>query len=631
MLRLEDVTLAIGTREVLDGATMHLHPGERAGLVGPNGAGKTTLLRLLVGELEAERGVVVRRAGAEIGYLPQKAVSGSTKTVWDEAASALGRLQKLSATLAALEADVAAGRPGAIERHAEVAEAFRHAGGWAMEERIGSVLHGLGFRPEQWQQPCDTFSGGWQMRIALARLLLAEPDVWILDEPTNHLDLAARTWLAEFLVARGRTVLLVSHDRWFLDRVCDRTIELRHGRLDAWKGNLTSWLAERERRAAAEVAAFEAQQEEIAKLQGFVDRFGAKATKASQAQSRVRALERIDRLDAPTSDGPRARLSLPEAPGCAEEVVVLERATVGWPDAAPLVRDLDLTLLRGERLALLGPNGIGKSTLLAAIAGTLSLSAGRRRLGREVRVGWYRQDVAQALAPDATPLEVVPAASPLTPEPRVRGVLGALGLRGDAALRRIGDLSGGEKSRVVLASFVLQPANLLLLDEPTNHLDAVTVEVLADALAAWTGALVLVSHDRYLVERLATRALRFDGETVTTFDRLEPDVFAAGPRRVVRAATPPSAGALSHDERKRRQREAARIERRSEQLFEESVRVEAKAEALDAEMVTHATDPKAMRRLVAERDAVDTRLMAILEELETLDAARRGLADATAG
>ena len=627
MLRLEDVTLAIGTREVLDGATMHLHPGERAGLVGPNGAGKTTLLRLLVGELEAERGRVVRRAGADIGYLPQKAVSGSTRTVWEEAAGALGRLQQLGATLAALEADVAQGRPGAIERHAEASEAFRLAGGWAIEERIGTVLHGLGFRPEQWHQPCDTFSGGWQMRIALARLLLAEPDVWILDEPTNHLDLAARTWLAEFLVARGRTVLLVSHDRWFLDRVCDRTIELRHGRLDAWKGNLSSWLAERERRAAAELAAFEAQQDEISKLQGFVDRFGAKATKASQAQSRVRALERMDRLDAPTADGPRARLVLPNAPGCAEEVVVLERAAVGWPESPALVRDLDLTLLRGERLALIGPNGIGKSTLLAAIAGTLPLSAGRRRLGREVRIGWYRQDVAQALRADATPLEVAHAASPLTPEPRVRGVLGALGLRGDAALRRIGDLSGGEKSRVVLASFVLQPANLLLLDEPTNHLDAVTVEVLADALAAWTGALVLVSHDRYLVERLATRAIRFDGASFTSFDRLTPEVFSSGAKRVTRASTVPSAAALSHDERKRRQRELARIERKSEQLFEESARVEAKAESLDAEMVANATDPQAMRRLVSERDAVDARLLAILEELEALDGARRDLSE----
>jgi ATP-binding cassette subfamily F protein 3 len=630
MLRLEEVTLAIGTREVLDGATMHLHPGERAGLVGPNGAGKTTLLRLLVGELEAERGVVVRRAGAEIGYLPQKAVSGSTKTVWEEAASALGRLQRLAATLKDLEQAVSAGRPGAIEKHAEATEAFRLAGGWAMEERVGSVLHGLGFRPEQWHQACDTFSGGWQMRIALARLLLAEPDVWILDEPTNHLDLAARTWLAEFLVARGRTVLLVSHDRWFLDRVCDRTIELRHGRLDAWKGNLSAWLAERERRAVAEIAAFEAQQAEIAKLQGFVDRFGAKATKASQAQSRVRAIERIERLDAPTSDGPRARLALPEAPGCAEEVVVLDKATVGWSDVAPLVQSLDLTLLRGERLALIGPNGIGKSTLLAALAGTLALQRGRRRLGRDVRIGWYRQDVAQALDPVATPLEVVHAASPLTPEPRVRSVLGALGLRGDAALRRIGDLSGGEKARVVLASFVLQPANLLLLDEPTNHLDAVTVEVLADALAAWGGALVLVSHDRYLVERLATRALRFDPDGVVAFERLVPEVFTTASRRATRSVAAPSTAALGHEERKRRQREAARIDRRSEQLFEESARVESQGAHLDEEMVAHATDPKAMRRLAAERDAVDARLMAILEELETLDAARRAL-DATTG
>jgi ATP-binding cassette subfamily F protein 3 len=621
MLRLEDVSLTVGTKELLVGAELHVRPNERVGLVGANGTGKTSLLRLMIGELQPEAGRVHRRGGVKIGYLPQRAVSGSTRTVWEEAASHMHDIVKLQATLDAAQAGVERDEQGAIERLDAATEAFRIAGGFSVEERIGSVLHGLGFGPDAWRRTCDTFSGGWQMRIALARLLLSAPDLMLLDEPTNHLDLRARSWLAQYLEAVRGTVVVVSHDRHLLDRATTNTVEVRHKRLHGFRGNLSAWLLERAQREHALEVARGRQQEEIARLQRFVDRFGAKATKASQAKSKQKQIDRIEEIDAPQRD-PLPRLQLPEAPGCAREVLVLHEASAGWEPGVDVLRKVSLVLERGQRLAVLGPNGCGKSTLLHALAGTLPLSAGRRRVGKDVLLGVFRQDLAQALPPDLSAIEHVQAIAPAVLPQRVRSALGALGLGGDAALRRIGDLSGGEKARVVLATFVVRPFNVLLLDEPTNHLDAITVEVLLDALEQFEGAVLLVTHDRYLVERLATHVAVVSGGGVEIFEGVRPEHLEPAPVSTSKPATTEhDTVGLDQEERKQRRRERTKLQRRFEKASAELSQAEAEMAAIEQQILAVAGDYVRAGALDAKRRAAEARAEALFEELAELETA----------
>ncbi|RME28723.1 MAG: ABC transporter ATP-binding protein, partial [Deltaproteobacteria bacterium] len=605
MLRLESLTLTVGTVDLLVDVDWHLRPGRRVGLVGRNGVGKTSLLRVIAGELAPSAGRVHLRGGVRPGTLPQQAVSGSSATVWEEASSRMDWLHTLEARLRCAQADVDAGVPGAIERLGQVTEQMRLRGAYAAEERIGEVLHGLGFRPEDWHRPCNELSGGWQMRVALARLLLSEPELLLLDEPTNHLDIAARTWLAGFLADSGATMIVVSHDRFLLDTVCTDILELRHRRATAWPGNLSTWLVERQRRQQAQEAAHARQQAEIDRLQRFVDRFGAKATKAAQARSRQKVLDRIERIEAPETEG-RPTLRLPDAPAGALQPVRLVDADLGFGDGPPVLRGVSLDLERGQRLAVLGPNGCGKSTLLAGLAGTLRPRRGRRIQGRDVRLGRYAQDLAQELPPDLSAVDAVQQLAPLAPVQRVRQALGALGLQGDAQLRPVGRLSGGEKARVVLAGFACRPANLLLLDEPTNHLDAVTADELARALESFEGTLVLVTHDRWLVERLATHVAHIVDGRLEVHPGVRPDDFLPPARRAgsdgragsASVADGPSRARESWEERKARQRSEQRAARRLERLHEELEAAEARVEEIDAAMVEVATDPDALQVLV---------------------------------
>ena len=619
MLRLEDVTLTIGTHDLLVGAELHVRPLDKIGLVGRNGAGKTSLLRLMMGELDPGHGKLHRRKNVAFGYLPQQAVSGSTRTVWDEAASGMSRVNGLRERLALAEAAVASGVDGAIDRLGDATEAFRIGGGYTAVEAIGEVLDGLGFGKDDWTRTCDTFSGGWQMRIALAKLLLSEPDLLVLDEPTNHLDVAARSWLARHLEGVSHGVVVVSHDRHLLGRVANRTVEIRHKRLHVFTGNLTAWLAERELRDAQAQAAFNTQQEEIAKLERFVDRFKAKATKAAQARSKQKALDRIDRVEAPECDA-RPRFRLPEAPGCSAEAVVLRGATTGWPEGPDVLTDVDLILTRGMRLALIGPNGCGKSTLLHALAGRLSLRAGKRKVGKDVRFGIYTQDLAADLPGEQEALEHVLSMAPATTPARARAAMGALGLAGDKALRPISSLSGGEKARVVLAGFALRPCNVLCLDEPTNHLDAMTVDVLVDALKLFEGALLIVSHDRFLVEQLATHVGRVEGGRLVVHEGVGPEDFE--PRAVAAAAKATqqvSEGAMANVDRKERRRERTRLERRYKRIGDEVEGLENKMAALDAQLFETADYARAAE-LGAERTALEASLEALFEEWESIEA-----------
>ncbi|MDG1482589.1 MAG: ABC-F family ATP-binding cassette domain-containing protein [Myxococcota bacterium] len=614
MIRLENVTLAPGGEDLLIDVDWQIRQNESVGLVGRNGTGKTTILRAIVGEQHTDDGRVVVRPGLSVGYLPQQAVSGSTETVWDEVRSRMWRIEEMRSRMEAAEEAVAAEKPGAAERLGDAIETFRIAGGFSQEEKIGEVLHGLGFAPEEWRRTCDTFSGGWQMRIALARLLLSEPDIALLDEPTNHLDMLARSWLAVFLARAPFTTVIVSHDRHLLDKVAQRIVEVRGRRLHEYAGNFTRFLSERQLRMSQHSVAYQRQQEEIAKLERFVERFGAKATKAAQARSRQNQLDKMDRIDAPE----RMRLpsfSLPPAPAGDFATITLRQTDLGWDD--PLLTSVNLVLERGMRLAILGRNGCGKSTLLRTLAGSLKPLSGRRRVGDRIRIGVFSQDTAAELPPDQTALEHVSAVAPMTSPTQIRTTLGALGLSGDAALRDIGALSGGEKARVALSALTARPHNVLLLDEPTNHLDTETVEVLVRALKDFEGAMVLVTHDRYLVESLASHVMTIQDGTwelhmgVRPSD-LEPVPSSGGSQKEK------STGAEAHRILKQRRSERQKRERRLAEVEAQVESLENELTEIDAALCEPNADYAALGTRRADR-AAD--LNAAMEEWEALEEA----------
>ncbi|NOY26101.1 MAG: ABC-F family ATP-binding cassette domain-containing protein [Oligoflexia bacterium] len=625
MLRLSQLSLTMGEQDLLLDVDWHLRPGAHAGLIGRNGTGKSTLLRAIMRQVSPASGHIHLRGDARVAYLPQQALSGSVATVWDEARSQMAWLEDFERRLASAQAAAESGAPGAAEDLALVTEQMALCGAFAAEQRIGEVLNGLGFSTQDWQRGCDSFSGGWQMRIALARLLLSDPKLLLLDEPTNHLDVATRSWLADYLAASSATMIVVSHDRHLLDAACTETVELRDQGLHSFAGNLSAWIAERAVRQASLLDAKKKQDQQIARLERFVDRFGAKANKAAQARSKQKAIDRIERVEAPRRQG-RPRLRLPDAPPGALVALTLRGVDLGWPDGPVVVGGVDLVLERGMRLAVLGPNGCGKSTLLGGLFGSIHPRAGRRVLGRDIRVARYAQDLAQELPADQTAIEAVQAQVPLAPTARVRAALGALGLVGDAQLRRVGLLSGGEKARIVLAGFACRPANLLLLDEPSNHLDAVTVEVLAEALAEFEGTIVLVTHDRWLVEQVATHVAHVGAGRVQLHAGVRPDDFLPPQRRTgsdgaeTQSRTLVGEGREDWQDRKARQRDLDRARKRLRQVHQEIEAAEQDLAQLDASMAEVATDHLALAALAQQRSALSQRIEARYQEWETLEA-----------
>ena len=613
MLQLTGLTLSAGGRELMVGIDWHLRPGERVGLVGRNGVGKTTLLRTIAGEHEADSGDI--RRGGRIGYLPQHGVSTSDDTLWNEARSGMTQLLELEARLnRAIEA--LDGSEASIARHEKAEAAFRMAGGYAAEERIGEVLFGLGFRKDDWTRSCTQFSGGWQMRIALARLLLAQPEVLLLDEPTNHLDLHARAWLARHLAQHKGALVLVSHDRFVLDRCVSGIVELQHGGIDHYPGTFGRYLVEREERKALLRATREKQGAEAAKLQRFVERFGAKATKAKQAQSRAKRLEKLEAQMVDVREdqaAPRMRFVAPPARGA--DVLTLRKASAGW-DAA-LFEGLDLHLHRGEAWALLGANGTGKTTLLRALAGEHPLMSGTRALGKGVRVGVFSQDQTRALDAEATGVDVVLEGSPFCTETRARSLLGSLGLQGEKALQPIKTLSGGEKARVALARLAARELDVLLLDEPTNHLDVVSVGVLAQALKAFEGLVVFVSHDRWLISTLATHVLRFDEHGLDLHEGVRPEDLEPPALRV---ETPTEQGSDNTDwkARQKAKREAERNRKKLAATEERIAVLEERLSEVDEALGTQADDPDAVTELLSERQRVSDELDEAMELWEKL-------------
>ncbi|MFO7831739.1 MAG: ABC-F family ATP-binding cassette domain-containing protein [Desulfuromonadaceae bacterium] len=506
MLQLQKIELTYPGRTLFSGVSWHLRPGMRVGLCGENGAGKTTLLKMLAGQVEPDKGDIIMAKGTTVGYLPQEGLCYQGRTLYAEVESACTEVLALGREMKSLEQQIAIdANEDQMARYAEVQEQYRQRGGFTLEADLARVLHGLGFTTEDWDKPSENFSGGWQMRIALARLLMQRPSLLLLDEPTNHLDLPARDWLEQYLCNYPGTVVLVSHDRFFMDQVVERIVEVWNGAVTEYPGNYSLYLKERDRRVAALRAEKQQQDEEIARIEAFISRFRYQANKASQVQSRVKQLEKIERIKIPPQRK-KIAFKFPAPPRSGKELVTLKHAAQQYGENLVL-EDVNLCVTRGERMVLVGPNGAGKSTLMRLLSGVEQPSAGERILGHNVEMAYFAQDQAQVLDESKTVLEEITAHAPIDMVPRLRDVLGSFLFSGDDVHKPVPVLSGGERNRLALAILLLRPANLLLLDEPTNHLDLQSKDVLLEALSGYSGTLVFVSHDRYFVDQLSTRVV----------------------------------------------------------------------------------------------------------------------------
>ncbi|RMH75183.1 MAG: ABC transporter ATP-binding protein, partial [Actinomyces sp.] len=483
---------AYGGRTLFRDVTLEVSPGRRIALVGGNGTGKTTLLEILVGSSDADAGSVTRPADLEIGYLPQDLAETATGTVLEEVLAGAGPVARLAERLRELEAALVAGgdeHETILVEYGEVQSRFQQLGGYGLEAEARKVLAGLGFADTDADRPVRELSGGWRMRVALARLLVARPDILVLDEPTNHLDVDSVAWLERELVAWPGALLFVSHDRDFIDAVANRVVEIAEGTTLEYVGGFAEFVVAREERLARLEAAAARQARQIAKVERFIERFRYKATKARQVQSRVKTLEKLERIAVPDRRELVARFAFPDPPRSSRVVAELVDATLGY-DGRPVLSDVTLTVERGRTVALVGPNGAGKTTLLRALLGEIEPLAGRATLGANVTVGAFHQLQADSLDPRLTVYETFSRG--IDPGRRnLRTVLGSFGFPGDAADRLVGDLSGGERTRLALARIMVEPANLLVLDEPTNHLDLPSCDVLEDALTAYPATVLL--------------------------------------------------------------------------------------------------------------------------------------------
>jgi ATP-binding cassette, subfamily F, member 3 len=599
MIRLQGLRYSIADRVLLEDVDWVLSPGDRCALVGSNGAGKTTLLRLMTGDLVPDTGTRVLARGTRIGYLPQEAAERYDGTVLDRAMEAHRHLLAMREELDALHqrlAGIGSDDPALerlLERAGELQHRLERADEHALEPEARRVLSGLGFARSDQERPLATFSGGWRMRAALAGLLLTDPTVLLLDEPTNHLDLPAMEWMEDYLEEFHGGLVAVSHDRVFLDRVAEEVRELESATLTTFATSFTGYLEEREARRERIEAHNEQVEKRIAQLSRFVERFGAKNTKASQAQSKRKQIERLRAQRVVLPRRPRGiRFRFPEPPHAGRALVRLREAGFGYGEC-DVFSGADLEVERGDKLAIVGANGAGKTTLLRVLAGQLAPRQGAREMPPHTRLAWFAQHAAETLEGSETVLGSLEAIAPPQWRPNLRSLLGNFLFSGDDVFKQVRVLSGGERQRVALARTLMEPANLLLLDEPTHHLDLAGKEVLEDALVQYPGAVVVVTHDRSLMARLATRVLEVsdgrvrlypggydDYESVrATGDAIDP-VATAPVRAAVEAGV--EARRAAHEESRRRQtaerkraREVERIGRDLEEREREMRRLEA--------------------------------------------------------
>ncbi|MES2475101.1 MAG: ABC-F family ATP-binding cassette domain-containing protein [Verrucomicrobiota bacterium] len=504
MLTIHKLTKTLGGRTLLREAEMSINWGERVALVGPNGAGKSTLFRMILDEDSPDEGSIERDEYAIIGYLPQEAGEPTDETILE---IAMGITPEMIGLLRTIREGETSGDLSTPE-FAHAQDQFTALNGYQLEPKAKKILHGLGFKTDDFNKPAREYSGGWVMRAHLARLLVMEPDLLMLDEPTNHLDLLSLLWLQRYLLNYSGAILMISHDRDFMDSIIETVIEIDPdaAALISYTGNYTAFLEQREARYDQQVQAYRNQNKEIEHIQEFIDRFRQVGSKAAQVQSRIKTLEKMPRIEKPRTPRKPFKFNFPQPPRSNQKVVELEKVGQAY-GTKRIYKDLDLTIERGDRMVLVGPNGAGKSTLLKILAGVLPINEGKCEPGYLTKIGYYSQHRAESLNEDNTVLEEVLAACTTLREEEARSILGSFLFRRTDVEKRCGVLSGGEKSRLNLVKFLVDPPNLLLMDEPTTHLDILSIDSLVQALKSYEGTLVFISHDVHFIRTLAETTL----------------------------------------------------------------------------------------------------------------------------
>jgi ATP-binding cassette subfamily F protein 3 len=517
MLRLEHISKIYPTGEVLKDVSWEVKPNDRIGLVGVNGAGKSTQLKIIAGEIEPTAGEVIRPANLHIAYLTQEFEVDPCRTVREELWRAFADANQVHEALKAVHQQMEAASPDELDRLIHQMDRwqrqFEALDGYGLEARIEKILPEMGFQSEDGDRLVSAFSGGWQMRMSLGKILLQSPDLLLLDEPTNHLDLETIEWLETYLKGLTTPMVIVSHDREFLDRLCTQIVETERGVSTTYLGNYTAYLQQKEEAQMAQLSAFERQQKELEKQQAFVDRFRASATRSTQAKSREKQLEKVERIEAPTGDVKTLHFRFPPAPRSGREVVIIQDLVHTYGDKI-LFLGAELLIERGDRVAFLGPNGSGKSTLLHLMMGMEQPTDGILKLGdHNIIPGYFEQNQAEALDLTKTVMDTIHDEVPDWKNEEVRTLLGRFLFSSDTVLKPVAALSGGEKARLALAKMLLRPANLLILDEPTNHLDIPAKEMLEEAIRNYDGTVIVVSHDRYFISQVANKIVEIrDGE-----------------------------------------------------------------------------------------------------------------------
>jgi ATP-binding cassette subfamily F protein 3 len=508
MLTISQVTKSFGGRTLFEEASLQVNRGDRVGLVGPNGAGKSTLFSLILGEASPDEGRVSLERSASIGFLPQESAAAGDETVLELACSVSPEIIKAQRVMKSTPEDSA-------EHHEAMADFDEH-GGWQLEPKAKRILAGLAFRESDFDRPAKALSGGWVMRAHLARLLVMEPDLLLLDEPTNHLDLESLVWFQEYLRNYAGAILMISHDREFLNTLVGSIVEIAHRRLNRYRGNWDKYVVEKAAREEQQMSAFKNQQKEIAALQDFADRFRAKASKASQAQSKLKQIDRMEKIEAPLSREKTVHFRFPQPQRSGSRAITLKDVDHAYGDLT-VYRGLNFEAERGQRTVLVGPNGAGKSTLLKLLAGTLPVQNGTRELGHNVKCGYFSQHRMESLNAKHTVLESVQDMPNPASEQISRTVLGSFLFRGDDVFKHVAVLSGGEKTRLALVKLLLDPPNLLLMDEPTTHLDIGSIDALIGALEQYEGTLIFISHDVHFIRAIAKSVLHISAGKLTPY------------------------------------------------------------------------------------------------------------------
>jgi ATP-binding cassette subfamily F protein 3 len=618
LFRLTDVYKSYAAQDVLRGASLQVNPGEHVGLVGRNGAGKTTIFRMISGEETPERGDVVRARGLNLGFLEQHVHFEENVTVHEAALAAFKNLQRIEHEMHELEhrmAEAPADLDAVLERYSDLQHQFEREGGFEYAAKAEAILQGLGFEKETWTLPTDILSGGQKNRLGLARLLLAEPDLLLLDEPTNHLDVAAVEWLEEFLAAYERAYVIISHDRYFLDRACTRIVEVEHGRAVSYTGNYSAYLVEREERREAQQRAYENQQHLISKTQEFIRRNLA-GQKTKQAKSRRKMLEKLERLDAVRPDQSSGDFRLQKVERAGTHVLTVKDASVGYPGKL-LASDITFTLRRAEALGIIGPNGSGKTTFVKTVLGKIPALAGEVRWGANVQVGYYAQQLDDLDERNEIIMELRRVAPSSATAGELRGFLAKFLFTGDDVYKHVRDLSGGEKGRLALAKLIYSRVNVLVLDEPTNHLDIPSREALEEALDAYEGTIITISHDRYFLDRVATQILALNGDGHA--EHYEGDYTEYHDWKALVRAEASAAARAEQEERQSQQSAAQQRQTKPRAERGKDAGAASKPNASKGEKKTPARDAQTVEAEIAE---TERRLAALSEELASPEVAR---------